>query len=296
MFNVTRAARLAGYALGGTASVVAGQGVYVRLKFVLPPDASGPTSGVACAAPAGPGPSSGLWPMQQQQPPPRRRNIIFLGDSLVTGVGCDHEVGEGPTLPRAVAHELSRKLGAEVSWLALGETGADILSLSSRLMPSLKREVERCGAAGERVDAVVIVCGLNDMKSCFLFCQPHLNPVAFAANLRQVVAAVRELTGDGCAVLLPGVSVDGIPRFEPFWPLSAFIGGVAQMWESRKEAVAHEMAAAGARVAFATAKGVVFDAGHFCRDGMHPNDEGYTFWATLMAEDLARVIDAGRGS
>ena len=290
-----RVARLTGAALGATASVVAGQAIYVRLKFVLPPDASGPTSGVACAAQAGvASTSAALWPQRQQQSPPRRRNIIFLGDSLVTGVGCDHEVGEGPTLPRAVAHELSLKLGVDVSWLALGETGADILSLSSRLMPSLKREVERCRAAGEQVDAVVIVCGLNDMKSCFLFCQPHLNPVAFANNLRQVVGAVRELTGDGCAVLLPGVSVDGIPRFEPFWPLSAFISGVAQMWETRKESVALEMAEKGARVAFATGEGVRFDASHFCRDGMHPNDEGYTFWAALLAEDLARVLDAGR--
>eukprot|EP00967_Tisochrysis_lutea_P123665 scaffold206117_cov24-Tisochrysis_lutea.AAC.1 len=263
---------MAGVAAGGLGALVGCQAAWVRAAFVLPPDASGPTRGIVGERPG------------------ETRNIVFLGDSLVTGVGCEPTRGEGPTLPRAVAHELSARMGGEVSWLALGETGADILSLSERLLPSLAAEAERCRQEGGQIDAVVIVCGLNDMKSCFLFCQPHLNPVAFASNLRRVIRAVRELTGEQCAVLLPGVSVDGVPRFEPFWPLSAFITAVAQMWESRKEHVAAELAAAGARVAFCSGKGVSLDASHFCRDGMHPNDQGYQFWATLMVDDLVRAI------
>jgi lysophospholipase L1-like esterase len=298
--RVARGLRLAGAAVGGTAAVVAGQAAYVRVKFVLPPDASGPTSGVASATAAPAAGTTSLLgrafefsPSQRKEAQARRKNIIFLGDSLVTGVGCDHEAGQGPTLPRAVAQELSGRLGADVGWLALGETGADILSLSSRLMPSLAREVERCYARGERVDAVVIVCGLNDMKSCFLFCQPHLNPVAFAANLKQVIASVRDITGEDCAVVLPGVNVVGVPRFAPFWPLSAFISAAADMWEVRKERVAAELAAEGARVAFSSGKGVQLDASSFCRDGMHPNDRGYQFWAALMAEDLMRALGEG---
>lgn len=293
---LSRGLRMAGAALGGTAAVVAGQAAYVRVKFVLPPDASGPTSGVASATAAPAVGQTSLLsrifgsPSQRKEAQARRKNIIFLGDSLVTGVGCDHEAGEGPTLPRAVAQELSCRLGADVGWLALGETGADILSLSSRLLPSLEREVERCYAMGERVDAVVIVCGLNDMKSCFLHCQPHLNPLAFAANLKQVIASVRDLTGEGCAIVLPGVNVVGVPRFAPFWPLSAFITVAADMWELRKERVAAELAAGGARVAFSSGKGVQLDPSNFCRDGMHPNDRGYQLWAALMAEDLVCAI------
>ena len=118
--------RAAGAALGGTAGVVACQVAYVRLSFQLPPDATGPTSGTASAAALR---SSGT-----------RRNIIFLGDSLVTGVGCDAEAGEGPTLPRRVAELLSGRLGVDVGWLALGETGADVGTLTERLMPQVQSE------------------------------------------------------------------------------------------------------------------------------------------------------------
>jgi len=269
--------RAAGAALGGTAGVVACQVAYVRLSFQLPPDATGPTSGTASAAALR---SSGT-----------RRNIIFLGDSLVTGVGCDAEAGEGPTLPRRVAELLSGRLGVDVGWLALGETGADVGTLSERLMPHVQSEVARCGAQGERVDAVVIVCGLNDMKSCFLHFQPQLNPHAFAGRLRGVVEAVRTSVGDECAVLLPGVSVEGVPRFEPFWPLSTCIARAAGMWEEQKRTVAHEMSVAGQRVAFSAQAGRLLPTRDiFCRDGMHPNDRGYAIWAELVAEDLLSAM------
>ena len=85
---------------------------YVRFKFRLPPDACGPTAGIV-AAPAGTASSS------------RQRNIVFLGDSIVTGVGCSAEASErdGPVLPRRVASILAQQLGASVSWTCLGETG-----------------------------------------------------------------------------------------------------------------------------------------------------------------------------
>ncbi|EOD10820.1 hypothetical protein EMIHUDRAFT_248192 [Emiliania huxleyi CCMP1516] len=267
--------RAAGAALGGTAGVVACQVAYVRLSFQLPPDATGPTSGTASAAALR---SSGT-----------RRNIIFLGDSLVTGVGCDAEAGEGPTLPRRVAELLSGRLGVDVGWLALGETGADVGTLTERLMP----QVARCGAQGER-----------------------LNPHAFAGRLRGVVEAVRTSVGDECAVLLPGVSVEGVPscplaprqrwrepcrpsprfaagvpRFEPFWPLSTCIARAAGMWEEQKRTVAHEMSVAGQRVAFSAQAGRLLPTRDiFCRDGMHPNDRGYAIWAELVAEDLLSAM------
>ena len=166
------------------------------------------------------------------------------------------------------------------------------------------------------MDAVVIVCGLNDMKSCFLHFQPQLNPHAFAGRLRGVVEAVRTSVGDECAVLLPGVSVEGVPscplaprrlwrepcrpsprfaagvpRFEPFWPLSTCIARAAGMWEEQKRTVAHEMSVAGQRVAFSAQAGRLLPTRDiFCRDGMHPNDRGYAIWAELVAEDLLSAM------
>ena len=111
------------------------------------------------------------WHAATHQIGHRPKNIVFMGDSVVKGVGC-RRVGEGPTLPRHVAEVVAEQLGAEVGWRALGETGADIRMLREQFIPLLRREVERCAQSGERVDAVVVVCGLNDIKECFLFVQP----------------------------------------------------------------------------------------------------------------------------
>ena len=52
------------------------------------------------------------------------RRIVFLGDSLVTGVGCAPDGGKGPALPRACAALIARALSVDVQWVAIGETGA----------------------------------------------------------------------------------------------------------------------------------------------------------------------------
>ena len=124
-----------------------------------------------------------------------RKNILFVGDSLVVGVGCDS--GSGPTLPRACAAFLSKALRADVTWAAIGETGADVAvstrSLSSlalwrpppsadaprappvlrvsqglnNLLPLVGAEVRRAQDRGGSIDMVVVVCGLNDFKRAY---------------------------------------------------------------------------------------------------------------------------------
>ena len=61
-----------------------------------------------------------------------RRHVLFVGDSLVTGVGCCQSESRGPALPRAVAEFLSRKLKADVGWAAIGSTGSDVRTLQVR--------------------------------------------------------------------------------------------------------------------------------------------------------------------
>lgn len=94
------------------------------------------TGSVSAAVAAAVGRKAPAEVQQQQQPehqqpaapahrPPRpRRNILFVGDSLVTGVGCDAD--SGPTMPRACAEFLSRALRVDVKWTAIGKTGADV--------------------------------------------------------------------------------------------------------------------------------------------------------------------------
>ena len=93
------------YAGCGFAGLVASQAYYVKVNFTLPPDATGPTAGVA----RGTGRPPPLT--RHAHGKPSRKNIVFMGDSVVKGVGCRSEVGEGPTLPRHVAEVVSERRG-----------------------------------------------------------------------------------------------------------------------------------------------------------------------------------------
>lgn len=275
----------------GGAGLLASQMWWVRFKFRLPSEARGPLSGVAAAPLAKPAQQQRWW----QSPPPAaartvRRNIVFLGDSLVTGVGCSAEASEsyGPVLPRRVAEVLAAQLGEDVSWLCLGETGAGVSHLRDELLPSLWHEVQRASGAGERIDAVVVMTGLNDIKECFLFLQPSRHPLRFREGLEQLCSSVREMAGARCALLIPATPMHIAPRFADLWPLSAAVRGVAWMWEEQKRALADEAAAVGSScaVGFLEAPPTLADRTMYAEDGMHPNDEGYAVWAELIAQRL----------
>ena len=220
------------YAGCGLAGLLASQAYYVKVNFTLPPDASGPTAGVARAGQPPP-------PKGRTHGEPSRKNIVFMGDSVVKGVGC-RRVGEGPTLPRHVAEVVAEQLGAEVGWRALGETGADIRMLREQFIPLLRREVERCAQSGERVDAVVVVCGLNDIKECFLYANPRRHPGSFRRSLQELVDTIHEVAGQQCAVLLPACPIDSSPRFNRFWPLSTLVAQSSAAWERQKRLLAEE--------------------------------------------------------
>lgn len=97
----------------------------------------------------------------------RRKNILFVGDSLVTGVGCSEDAGaKGAPLARFVAEFLARALRVDVQWTAIGETGADIYGLKA-LLPAVGEEVRKAQGKGGSIDCVVVVCGLNDFKRAY---------------------------------------------------------------------------------------------------------------------------------
>ena len=149
-----RAAKLA---VGVPVATMFGQMWYVRGKFRLPPDACGPDNGVVQPAPStaasnNSSSSSGLraalfrWPSSSSSSSSNtasslpRKHIVFMGDSLVTGVGCSAEASaeHGHVLPRRVAEVIAQQLQVEVSWRLIGETGADVRTLRSTLLPSLE--------------------------------------------------------------------------------------------------------------------------------------------------------------
>lgn len=281
------------YAAAAPPLALFGQMYWVRHKFRLPPDAQGPLTGTA-TPPAGAKASSAAEARRQ-------RHIVFLGDSLVTGVGCSVEASQsqGPVLPRRVAEVLAQQLGEQISWTALGETGADVRMLQNRLLPSLKQEVTRVEGEGQHVDAVVIMTGLNDIKECFLFAQPSLHPWRFGELMGHLLSTVCDLAGGQCALVVTGVPIDAVPRFNELWPLSSAVKAITKVWEAQKQfATETEQQAQQACVRPRAGPVAFLDAPpwmkaemqrrpvYFASDGMHPNDAGYTVWGDIIAERL----------
>ena len=299
IWSMARRATLCG--AGAGAALLVGEMLYVRAKFRLPPDARGPLAGVeqptaVSSAAAGRG-----W-LRSADPPPRQLNIVFLGDSLVTGVGCSAEASEarGPVLPRRVAELLAQQLGASVAWSCGGETGADVSMLRTRLLPILQSEIKRVAASGEgqRVDAVIVMTGLNDIKECLLFANPRLHPWRFGELMESLLCSVHEMAGSPSTLLVAGCPIEAVPRFNDLWPMSAATRAITRLWEDQKRraaeaAHARELATgtAGGKIAFVAppsslVQRLLDGVPYFSSDGMHPNDAGYVVWAELLASEL----------
>ena len=86
---------------------------------------------------------------------PRPKRVLFVGDSLVSGVGGSSvEAVRGPPLARRVSRLLADAYGVEVEWRSLGETGSDVSVIRRNLLPQIDQDY----------DVVVIMVGLNDFK------------------------------------------------------------------------------------------------------------------------------------
>ena len=295
-------------AAGALTAAAGAQGLYLQQQYRRLPEARGPLSGVALwrmqrrrsssAAPADAAASSASGEALAPRRPgtvrggggggDRRscRTILFIGDSLVTGVGCSAEAGDGPVLPRSAAEALAARLGRDVSWAAIGETGADVPMLQTKMLPSVRAEVQRCARAGERVDHVVVMCGLNDIKACFLHVQPWRHPGAYRRAMGELAASIREAAGPQCRVWFPELPLEPAPRFRGIPPLSNLVHTVASLWERQKRQLA-DGGAPGVGVVDANVARVRMD--WYCDDGMHPNDLGYREWGEIIADTIVEV-------
>lgn len=288
--------RIAFAVTGGVVGLAAAEVAYVRLSFRLPPCPSGPVSGIEspAAAPARPG----------------KRHIVFLGDSTAMGTGCSEVAGAlGPVMPRSCASLLAHRLGENVSWTALGTVGADVPALMCQHLKEFRVEAERLRATGECIDAVVLLCGLNDVKACFLpgdlefesrAAHPFdRNPTIFGKDLEALLLLVLAAAGKQCTVLVPEEPMADSPRFAALWPLSAAMRTVASIWDDQKKQACVRAAAATSNDHGPSLMGSGCDSNctgvlHvpmppvltpslYCVDGMHPNDRGYRMWGEMLA-------------
>jgi len=214
-----------------------------------------------------------------------RFRVLFLGDSLVNGVGGERSEG-GPPLPRRVCRALADKLDVQVEWRALGVTGGDLRAMRSELVPEIKRD-------GLAYDVVVVMCGLNDFK--YLARGELRTPWAFRDELQTLLAEIRAECGDKTRIVLPALPV-ALASFQE--PLRSYIIFIANQWDQQKQAVA----AKSRQLLHNTNcnKSVLFvDAvvpppplperpaqTFVASDGVHPNESGYELWAQHIAAVL----------
>lgn len=213
---------------------------------------------------------------------PARFRVLFIGDSLVNGVGGESReaLEGGPPLPRRVCRALADKLGGQVEWRAFGITGGDLRALRSQLVPQIKRD------DGCAYDAVVVMCGLNDFK--YLARGQIRTPWAFRDELQALVAEIRRECGDKVRIVLPALPVS-LASFQE--PLKSYVVFIANQWDHQKEAIARksrEILHNHGRILFVDA--VLAkprdDQTFVASDGVHPNESGYELWAQHIAARL----------
>lgn len=90
-----------------------------------------------------------------------------------------------------MAARLAHALQTPIEWRALGLTGASVAQLRAEVLP--RRHVD----PDARVEAAVIVCGVNGWKRAWWRLPLLYGPRAFGRHLAALVEGVREATGNG---------------------------------------------------------------------------------------------------
>lgn len=296
----------------GCAGVAVAQALWLKQMYVPLPAANGQlsggcrTSGLAQHSPLLQAvtrrlSSGALRRDGKTAPPPRAHNILFVGDSLVTGVGCSEEGGaRGPGVPRAIAEYCARHLEADVRWSVIAETGFNVAMLHSELLPAVAREARAAEEGGQRIDMVVLICGLPDFKQAFTGASVRdvgarrQGPGGFRYDLGAFVDDIHHTVGVQCAVVLPALNVNKAPVFDGLWPLTPLVARIATLWDDQKqrlvEELQHTARDGGRRVAFVPPGEEDWWSlpRYWAVDGIHPNDEGQRIWGEHIAAHIVR--------
>ena len=138
---------------------------------------------------------------------------------------------------------------------------------------------------GQRIDLVVVLCGLNDFKHAYTSWRRTAS--GFRHELRELVAAIQQEAGVDCTVVLPAIPVQHAPVFSGVWPLQPLLAHLAGLWDEQKEAL-HDHARRIAFVRNASDPGGYATPDYWAVDGIHPNDEGYRLWGEHIAQAIVR--------
>lgn len=215
--------------------------------------------------------------------------LLFLGDSLVSGVGAQAEGAPSPAaLPKNVATRLADCLGGHVQWASVGITGADVQRLREEGLPRLREKI--ASHKGARTVVVVLVVGVNDLRK--------MKVVSYRLALRGLVNELRCLGGrdrDGPsvdAIMLPALRIADAPMLQHY-PLQCFLAPVCALWEREKRKAVTWFREAEVLPFPAPPHGTDLTA-LFSADQMHPSVSGYEWWAETLARQIHRSLQERR--
>lgn len=205
-------------------------------------------------------PGSGLVGMGLGNRPVR---IAWLGDSLATGLGCDH-ITDTP------AHLTARMLERSVAVSMLAIPGARISHVLEDQLPLLDRDS----------DLVVVCVGANDVAS-------SISRSRFAEQVDQLLRDLAPLPT--VMLTLPDMSMaDRIAE-----PLRTLAGARARWFEAARARVAAAHPHVTCVDIASRPEGITRRAGRMmlCADRFHPGPQGYRVWAERIATACHALLE-----
>lgn len=204
--------------------------------------------------------------------------VVWLGDSLAAGLGA---ISPELSLPRLVATGRDQHTRLHV----FAEPGAASADVVATQLPALEQLRHGLGQIGQRVDAIGVSVGANDIAA--------LTPRhRFRHNVRRIIDAA-----DGAPVVLVSIPhlshAIGVPR-----PLRTFASWRASWLDLTLRAAARRPDVHYASVRRRPAWIRRRDLRNFlAADRFHPSGAGYAVWAGLVTEAFDVALEpANRGS
>ena len=195
---------------------------------------------------------------------------------------------------------MAAKTNRSVHWRALAIDGGDVSELHNELLPKLADAIEELeadnndwGKRKHRIDAVVLMCGLNDWKRSPM--QPGTqNPSSFQRDLIQLCETIHEMVGRHVPIVLPGLPLHwclGFPQ-----PLRSILVSVSNVWDARKALLADQKS----YIDFVPVPRFLIPSDEvknlLAVDGVHPNENGYRIWGDLIAEAILKRFQSKESS
>jgi len=162
-------------------------------------------------------------------------------------------------------------------------------------VPRLAAQVELVRQAGGRVDIVVLLCGLNDVKRA----SPWRTPIGFRRDLAELVGEIQGSCGAETTVVLPALPLHLAPVFSGQWPLLPLLSSFAGLWDEQKKRLSDRELSRVWYVRSVEADSDLaaqnMEAAYWADDGIHPNDAGYKLWGEHIGRGVMRHLEERQG-